>query len=128
MEWQVLVGIGVDLVDVGRVESRAREDAGLLESLFTPAEIAYCSAKHRPAQHYAARLAAKEAFFKALGIDGKSGLAWREVEVMSGPSGRPELALHGSLAETARRREVKAIHVSLSHEGTMAVAQLVLES
>jgi len=122
-----VAGIGVDVMDVPRMEVQAR-DAGFLAGLFTPAEIAYCQARHHPARYLAGLFAAKEAFFKALGVDGKRGLAWREVEILNDGSGHSEIALHGALSETARRREVGAIHLSLSHTRSMAIAQLVLES
>ena len=125
----MLVGVGVDLMDVARMEAQSQQGgAGFLEGLFTQREIAYCTAKHHPAQHFAARFAAKEAFFKALGVDGKRGLAWREVEVVNHESGRPLLVLHGQTQQVAQGKDVKAIHLSLSHAGGMAIAQLVLES
>jgi holo-[acyl-carrier protein] synthase len=123
----MLLGLGVDLMDVARMERQSRE-GGFVEGLFTPREIAYCAARHSPAQHFAARFAAKEAFFKALGVDGKRGLSWREVEVVNQESGRPELTLHGETLAAARKKGVKAVHLSLSHAGGMAIAQLILES
>jgi holo-[acyl-carrier protein] synthase len=124
----MLVGLGVDLMDVARMDARTREDAGLLEQLFTPDEITYCTGKRYPAAHYAARFAAKEAFFKALGIDGASGRPWREVEICNQASGKPELRLHAATEQSARARNVKTIHVSLSHTRETAIAQVILES
>ena len=123
----MLVGVGVDLMDVARVEAQVGDEA-FLSSVFTPGELDYCRGKRYPAQHLAARFAAKEAFFKALGVDGKQGLPWREVEIRNDESGRPEMRLHGALEKTAQAKKVAAIHLSLSHAGGVAIAQLVLES
>jgi holo-[acyl-carrier protein] synthase len=125
----MLVGVGVDLMDVGRMEAEYRGgDAELLTSLFTPTEIAYCTGKHRPAQHFAARFAAKEAFLKAFGLARGEGIPWREIEIINDDSGRPEVVLHGALRQEAERRRVRAVHVSLSHAGEMAMAEVILES
>jgi holo-[acyl-carrier protein] synthase len=125
----MLVGVGIDVADVARLEARWREAGDdFLGSLFTAAEIAYCAAKRFPAQHYAARFAAKEAFFKAIGVDRSRGLTWREVEVQTDPSGRPALLLHGIPLAAARSKNVRTIHLSLSHSAGLAVAQVILES
>ncbi len=123
----MLLGLGVDLMDVARMEEQSR-DSGFLQGVFTPGELAYCMGKRSPAQHLAARFAAKESFFKALGIDPGHGLPWCDVEIRNDPSGRPGVLLHGALGEAARRKGVRAIHISLSHAGGMAIAHLVLES
>ena len=125
----MLIGVGVDLMDVARMEAERRDGgAGFLADLFTDGEIAYCADKLHPAEHLAARFAAKEAFFKAFGVDGKRGHPWREVEVVNAASGRPEVRLHGGLRAEADERRIKAIHLSLSHTRELAVAQLILES
>jgi holo-[acyl-carrier protein] synthase len=125
----MLIGVGVDLMDVARMEAQCREGgADFLGRLFTPEEIAYCSGKRYPAQHFSARFAAKEALFKALGIGRDERLAWREVEIHNSASGKPEVRLHGRLSDTAHQRQVRAIHLSLSHTDQLAIAQLFLES
>ena len=104
------------------------ESGGLREALFTPGERAYCDSTRRPAEHYAARFAAKEALLKALAYDGRSGFVWRQAEVQREPSGKPRLILHGLLKELAESLHVSRIFLSLSHTKSLAAAHVILES
>ncbi|MCC6129911.1 MAG: holo-ACP synthase [Acidobacteria bacterium] len=123
----MILGIGIDLLDVPRVAAELAEgDNGFVLDLFTPGEIAYCDSKRYPARHYAARLAAKEAVFKALGGCPPPHV-WRDVEVVSGGDGPPKIALHGALESSAKERGVRTIFVSLSHTDELATASVVLE-
>jgi len=123
----MIVGIGLDLLDVARMERELRAGNGLEGQLFTPREIEYCEAKRHPARHFAARFAAKEALFKALAIDAREGLRWREVEVVSGASGDPAIRLYGKTNELAAQRGVDAIHLTLTHTRELAAANVVLQ-
>lgn len=122
-------GIGVDLVDVDRVR-RLLDAHGqrALKRLLTTEEERYCTAKAHPAQHVAARIAAKEAAFKALARD-REGLriGWTELELVRDADGRPRLRLHGRARDAAERFGVTAIHVSITHERAHAAAVVVLE-
>jgi len=125
----VIAGIGIDLVDIARVD-RLLDAKGerALRRLFTADEVAYALARPLPAQHLAARLAAKEAAFKALsGNSLARGIGWREIEVVRNDE-RPTLALHGRAAERAAELGVSNIWVSLTHSATTAGAVVVLES
>jgi len=124
----MIVGLGSDLLDVARVEQKLREDSGLAASLFTPLEIRYCEGKHHPAQHYAARFAAKEALLKALGTGWRDGLSWREIEIRRDELGRPVMVLSGCVEQLARERGVTRVHVSLTHTAAYAAATVILES
>jgi holo-[acyl-carrier protein] synthase len=125
----MIVGIGLDVCSVRRMARElARDGGGFRDEVFTPHEIAYCETRHRPAQHYAARFAAKEALFKALDTDAGDTARWREVEVRIGPDGRRRVVLHQRLARAAARRRVRDIHLSLTHDGAIAIANIVLES
>jgi holo-[acyl-carrier protein] synthase len=124
----MIVGLGCDLLDVARVEQRLREDSGLAASLFTPLEIRYCESQHRPAQHYAARFAAKEALFKALGTGWQGGLSWREIEIQRDELGRPLMILSGRTEQLTREKGVTRVHVSLAHTEAHAAATVILES
>ena len=125
----MIVGLGVDAVDIDRIERmldiyRDR----VLKRLFTEQEVAFLSSKAKPAQHLAVRLAAKEAAYKALsGNDLARGIGWREVEVVTRGDGAPELRLHGRAASRFAELTATAAHVSLSHSTTTAVAVVVIE-
>jgi holo-[acyl-carrier protein] synthase len=125
----VIAGIGIDLVDIARVEKLldAKGDRAL-RRLFTTDELEYALARARPAQHLAARLAAKEAAFKALaGNSLARGIGWREIEVVRGEH-YPTLSLHGRAADRAAELGVSSILVSLTHTATTAGAVVVLET
>ncbi len=125
----MIVGIGVDLFSVTRVEDDLEQgEKGLRDTIYTPEEIAYCQSKRYPGQHFAARFAAKEAVFKALGASGLSGSHWRDVEVRVERSGKSYVLLHGKVREAADQLKVTAVHVSLSHTRDWAVASVVMEA
>ncbi|HNW91824.1 MAG TPA: holo-ACP synthase [bacterium] len=128
----MIIGIGCDFADDTRLaEIMARREDSFLQRVFTPAEQAYCSARAVNAPHYAARFAAKEALFKALGTGWAQGVSWLDAEVSNLPSGEPQLTLRGAAAEILARKlapGTKAkIHLSLSHAGDMSMAMVVLE-
>jgi holo-[acyl-carrier protein] synthase len=125
----VIVGLGVDLVEIERVR-RLIDSRGdrAMERLFTDGERAYAGYRVDPARHLAARIAAKEAAFKALaGNDLARGIGWRELEVFARTDGGPVLRLHGRAERRATELGVTRILVSMSHTDTAAVAVVVLE-
>lgn len=125
----MILGLGVDLFEVARMEEELRKQGlDFSREIFTPAEIAYCEGQRHPAQHYAARFAAKEAVFKALALHGGEGAHWREVEVRVSPEGPREVVLHGRIEDLARSRGVTRVLVSLSHTRALATASVILES
>jgi holo-[acyl-carrier protein] synthase len=126
----MIIGVGVDLVEISRVRSLiASQGERALLRLFTESERSYCSGMANPARHYAARVAAKEAAFKALsGSDEARGIAWREMEVELDHIGRPSLRLHGRATARAKELGVVRSWISLSHGDDLATAFVVLES
>lgn len=125
----MIVGIGVDLVETARVgEGIERHGDRFVRRLYTQGEIDYCEKFKSRAERYAARFAAKEAAFKALGTGWREGIRWLDVEVRNLPSGKPELLLHGRAAELARELGVTRMAISISHADHYAVVQVVFES
>ncbi|MCY3786059.1 MAG: holo-ACP synthase [bacterium] len=113
--------IGIDIVDVPRFGGLLARRPSVVERLFTPAERAYAEARADPTERLAARFAAKEAVMKALGA-GFGDVAFRDIEVVRAPGGRPEVVLGGRAAARAERAGVTGWHLSLSHTPTTAVA------
>ncbi len=125
----MILGIGTDLSDVKRLSGAiARRGERLVRRVFTPGEIAYCKAARRPAVHFAARFAAKEAVFKALGTGWGKGVRWRDVEVRVEESGRPRIHLKGEAKRRADSLGAGRVWVSLSTERDQAMAVVILES
>jgi holo-[acyl-carrier protein] synthase len=122
----MILGVGVDVCDVPRMR-RALSRAAFRRRVFDPGEARDCERRARRAEHYAARFAAKEAFFKALGTGWGQGVGWTEVAVRAAAGGRPTLRVRGAAARRARALGVARSHLSLSHSGDYAVAVVVLE-
>ncbi|MFN8159527.1 MAG: holo-ACP synthase [Solirubrobacterales bacterium] len=113
-------GLGIDLIEIGRLERVLARRPGLARRLFTDAEISYAGSRARPGRHLAARFAAKEAVVKALGIS--EAMVLREIEVVAGEP--PQVRLSGRVAEAAARQGLQ-VSVSLTHtEGTAAAVAL----
>ena len=124
----VVIGIGVDMVDVDRVKGiMARRGARFVRRAFTEAEVAYCSRCQCPERRYAARFAAKEAVMKALGRGWFQGMPFKEIEVTREPSGRPGVSLSGQMQQLAESLGASSIHLSITHEQRSAVAFVVVE-
>lgn len=124
----MIVGVGVDLVAIGRIRRMlARWQERFLRRVFTPHELGYALGRRDPAEHLAARFAAKEATLKALGTGLSMGVRWREMEVRRARGARPTLALSGRVRALADARGVRAWHVSLTHDGDYALAQVIAE-
>jgi holo-[acyl-carrier protein] synthase len=117
-------GIGLDLVAVARVERLlAHHGARAMARLLTDAERDYCMTMAVPARHVAARLAAKEAVYKALqGSEDARGIGWREIEVVRDADGRPGVRLTGSAARRLAALQATQVLVSLTHTDDLAAA------
>ncbi len=123
----MIAGVGTDIIEVERVAASIAKGGGFRELVFTQSEIDYCETKAHKAQHYAARFAAKEAFFKAVGTGWAEGTAFNEIEITNGPSGKPSLRLLGATQKKLDSLEIQHIWVSLSHVKTMATAVVIIE-
>src|SRR5215468_3676372 len=100
----MIVGTGVDITEVGRIQaSLKRFGERFLSRVFTPEEARYCMGKPNAAERLAARFAAKEAGMKAIGTGLRHGITWHDVEVGREPGGRPTIIYSGRAAEFAQR-------------------------
>lgn len=123
----MVVGIGIDSVDVVSFREKFTDD--LAEELFLPDEIEYCRSQVRYWENFAARFAAKEAAFKALGAGLSSGLLFKDVEVVRcAETGSISLALYDKALSVQISKEITVLHVSISHTARNAVAIVVAES
>ena len=125
----MIVAIGLDIVEVGRLERALSGHGGRFETrVYTEGERAACRGRADRLQALAARFAAKEACMKALGTGWSRGVAFRQVEVV-GESGQPPgLNLSGEAERLASRLGVRRIHLSLTHQPGVAAAVVILES
>jgi holo-[acyl-carrier protein] synthase len=124
----MIIGTGIDIIEVERVAHRAGKENGFKEFVFSPHEIKYCDSKASPFQHYAARFAAKEAFLKAIGTGWGNGLYLNEIETYNEANGRPSLRIIGQTQVSLAHLGIRMIHLSLSHLKTVATAIVILES
>ena len=126
----MIFGIGIDTIEVPRIEKTIADYGDrFLNRIYTSDEIAYCNWRKFSAEHFAARFAAKEAFAKAIGTGIRRGFIWKEVEVIKEYSGKPAIALNGTMAGKAGNivGQEHGIHVSLSHTKDIAEAMVIIE-
>ncbi len=115
----MILGTGIDLVDVPRFERTLARTPRLLERLFAPGE------RGLKLGSLAARYAAKEALIKTLG--GSDGVHWTEIEIASDASGKPHFLLSGTTAEAVREKGITALHLTMTHDAGLAMAQVIAE-
>jgi len=115
----MIVGLGIDIVEIARFTRALNRTQGLADRLFTEGERGLAM------KSLAGRFAAKEALAKALGAP--RGLLWTDAEVVTDPVGRPLLKVYGTVAAAAARLGVRHWHVSLSHDGGLATAVVIAE-
>lgn len=119
--------IGIDIVEIKRLEKTSKKwGKGFLNKVYTPRELAYAKSKRFPYQHLAARFAAKEAIFKALGEVETNFVGWKNVEITNDAYGKPEVVWHGKALATKKRCGIRTVVVSLSHTHNYAVASAML--
>ena len=124
----MIIGTGVDLVEIVRFrKTLERTGERFLKRVFTRDEQRFCLARQDPAPHLAARFAAKEAVFKALGVGWAKGVTWLDVEVSRHEQCAPVVILHGAAKEIAAAKGVRMAHLSLTHTDNCAAATVILE-
>ena len=123
-----VIGVGVDLVDLERVARLlAKKGEHAMQRFFTDEERAYLHTRPQPTGHAAARIAAKEAVYKALqALPGARAVGWREIEVVRDPDGRPAIRLHGLAKQLAETNGGLIVQVSLTHSAASAGAVAVV--
>jgi len=122
----MILGIGLDLCDTRRLK-RAMTRTTFVKRVFSPAEVSACKGRRDGLLRYAARFAAKEAYFKAIGTGWGQGVGWLDVEVESDGTGPPRLLVSGEAHRVSRALGVRTVHLSLTHTGDYAAAMVVIE-
>jgi holo-[acyl-carrier protein] synthase len=120
----VIIGIGIDVVEINRIEKAIKRRKRFAQRVFTEAERDYCLSHKHSGQHFAVRFAAKEAVLKSLG-SGMRGVKWTDFEIGRDKLGKPFLTLSGAAAKIAHEKGIKEIMISLSFSKESAVAQAI---
>lgn len=120
----MIIGIGVDIVDLARFERATTRTPGVLARLFAESEQ-WDGGARRPLGSMAARFAAKEALIKALGDS--TGVRWHDMAVVSDGQRNPSIEVHDALAAIVAERGITAIHLSMSHDAGVAIAYVLAE-
>lgn len=122
----MIVGIGLDVVEVARFRGIAERQAGFIERILTDTEIHHRDGSRRSDSSLAARFAAKEAVAKAMGAP--AGMEWHHCIVSVDNAGRPSLELDGTVLATADALGITNWHISLTHDSGVAIAYVIAES
>jgi holo-[acyl-carrier protein] synthase len=122
----MILGLGIDLVSVSKIAESIKSEA-FRRKVFTPAEIEICESMANPAERYAGKFAAKEAFMKAIGSGIRQEVWFTQIEVLNRESGAPYIKVSGEAEQVLSRLGAHGVHVSISHTEGMAVAVVVLE-
>lgn len=123
----MIAGVGIDMIEVVRVEEKIGKGNGFKEAIFSVGEIEFCESKTNKFEHYAARFAAKEAFLKATGFGLTIGYTLNEIEVSNDVNGKPMLTLNGNFKRQANQHKWNKLHVSLTHLKDVASAVVIIE-
>ena len=121
----MIIGIGVDVVDIARFERGLVRTPALQTRLFAESEQVK-DGKPMPLRSLAGRFAAKEALIKALGDS--TGVQWHDMRVVSDALGNPSFELHASTRAIADAKGITAIHLSMSHDAGFAIAYVIAEA
>jgi holo-[acyl-carrier protein] synthase len=122
----VIAGIGIDLVDLNRMQESIQSGA-FLRKVFSEAELADCAPPANQLKLLAGKFAAKEAFMKSIGLGIRQGIWFRQVEVLQDPAGKPYLRANGNAARAAEELKAQRMHVSISYAGDLVTATVILE-
>ena len=124
----MIVGTGIDIVSIGRIERLMTRWGDLfLSRVFTAKEILWCQQKARPPECFAVRFAAKEAFLKAIGSGLRNGIRWTDIEVKNDSMGKPMFSFRRKAKEVCETLRIQNALLTLSHDRPYAVAHVLLE-
>lgn len=123
----MIIGIGVDIVEIRRIRNALQGTERMQQRVFTKAEIEFCTGRRHRYQHFGGRFAAKEAALKALGTGWSRGIRWRDVEITDDETGKPQLTFHGKAREIFDELSAQRAWISVTHSPDHAVAVVVLE-
>ena len=125
----MIIGTGVDIVEIERLRKIIdRLKDRFIVRVFTAGEQKFCRDRRDPVPHFAARFAAKEALFKALGTGWAKGVTWLDADVQREGKDAPVMVLHGEAQKISVSKGVQKVHLSLSHTEQWAVAMVILEA
>lgn len=123
----MIFGIGNDIIEVDRIKRLLDKDDTFINKVYTESEIQYCRSKKNAAESFAARFAAKEAMFKAMGTGWRGEMTFRDIEVLNDSLGKPKVIVSGAVKAFITENHIGPIHLSLSHVKQMAIANIILE-
>ena len=124
----MVIGIGIDIVKTCRIrEAIEKWEKRFLNRVYTPGEQDYCFRHKDPHLFLGGRFAVKEAMFKAMGTGWQAGIKWKDVEVDHLPGGQPMVRVFGRIKEILEGKNVKTIHVSITHDADYSLGQVILE-
>ncbi len=123
----MIAGLGIDIIEVERVAEKISKENGFRELVFSENEISYCESRTNKFEHYAARFAAKEAFFKAIGTGWLKDTAFNEIEIIHNEYGKPGISFLGATKATTDAMGITNLLVSLTHIKTAASAVVIIE-
>jgi holo-[acyl-carrier protein] synthase len=125
----MIAGLGTDIVEIGRIkEMLEKHRNSFIHHILTEQELAEAESRKDFSAYCAGRWAAKEALSKALGCGIGEHCSWKDIRILNGGKGRPDIQLCGKAFETAEKLGVNSIHLSISHEKQYAVATVILEN
>ncbi len=124
----MIKGTGIDIVEVARIEKLLAKGKVFIDKVFSENECVYCEKQGVPAQSYAGKFAAKEAFLKAIGTGWRGEIALNEIEILNDELGKPILQIRGETIKSAPNLSTNTLHVSISHTTQYAVAMVIIEN
>ncbi len=123
----MIFGHGIDIIEISRIQKAIERSNRFKTKIYTANEILYCESKASKYQAFAARFAAKEAFFKAIGTGWAKGIQWTDIEVLNNDLGKPNLILYNNAKCYLTQNNINHTHISLSHLKDIAIASVILE-